>query len=123
MSLNPQLFIILNSSVSVKQLLGAQPLRVYPWDEAPEDPVKPYALYSVFSASPENYVDSVPDIDNLSTQVTIYSDTSDKCTECFIAVRNAIEPKAHMTNFSTPTRDKETKLYSCRLDFDFWENR
>lgn len=121
--MNPDIFPILNASTAVRLLLGSNPLRFYPWGRAPENVRKPYAVYSVYNANPENYLDQVPDIDNKGTQITIYADTADKVESCFIAIRDALEPHGHMLNFSTPALDADTNLYSCLMEFDFWDAR
>lgn len=121
--MNTKLFQILSGSNPVKLLFGSNPMRVYPFGRAPQDPRKPYAVYSVYNANPENYLDNVPDIDNKGTQIDIYADTAEKAEQCFLAVRNTLEPQAHMTNYSTPGVDEETNLYTVRMEFDFWENR
>lgn len=121
--MNPQLFPLLNASTAVRLLLGSNPLRVYPWGEAPAVPRKPYAAYGVYNGNPENYVSNVPDIDNKGTQIDIYAEDATKCAQCFTAIRDVLEPHAHMTSFSTPQRDPETQLYSARMEFDFWEAR
>lgn len=121
--MNPDLFVILNASVPVRLLLGSNPLRVYPWGRAPEKPQKPYAVYAVYNALPENYLDRVPDIDNKGTQINIYANTADSLENTYLAIRNVLEPHAHMTSFSTPALDDDTNLYSCVMEFDFWDNR
>ena len=121
--MNPNIFALLNASNSVKALLGASPLRVFPWGRAPQNVQKPYAVYAVYSATPENYLGSPPDIDNKGTQVNIYAETSASLEACFDAIRNALEPHAHMTNFASPDREAETNLYSARMEFDFWHER
>lgn len=121
--MNPDLFPILDASVDVKLRFGANPLRIYPWDRAPENPRKPYAVYGVYNANPENYLDSVPDIDNKGTQIQIYADTGDSCEKCYKAIRDTLEPHAHMLSFSTPSLDTNTNLYVARMEFDFWESR
>lgn len=121
--INPQLFTLLNASVQVKLNLGANPLRVYPWDRAPENVKKPYAVYAIYNGLPENYLAGRPDIDNKGTQINIYADSAESLEKCFIAVRDALELHAHMTNFSTPAQDADTNLFSCRMEFDFWQSR
>lgn len=121
--MNPPLFSILNNSAPVKALLGSNPLRIFPWGRAPKEVKKPYGVYVVYNAIPENYLGEVPDIDNKGTQLNIYADTSESLQNCFIAIRDAIEPLAHMTSFATPDLDADTDLYSCRMEFDFWDER
>lgn len=121
--MNPPIFSILNASAPVKALLGSGPLRVFPWGRAPQNVKLPYAVYGIYNANPENYLDSLPDIDNKGTQVNIYASDADSLEACFAAVRNALEPHAHMTSFATPDQDADTNLYSCRMEFDFWDGR
>lgn len=121
--MNPDLFLFLNSSVAVKAVLGVEPLRMFPWDRAPANVKKPYGVYAVYNAQPENYLGEVPDIDNKSTQINIYAENSKSLEACYIAVRDALEPHAHMTAFSTPAVNEDTDLYSCTMEFDFWNHR
>lgn len=121
--MNPNLFPILYNSSQVRLLLGSSPLRVFPWSRAPQNPKKPYATYGVYNANPENYLDRVPDIDNIGVQVNIYAATAQSCEDCYIAIRDALEPSAHMLSFSTPDLDPNTDLYVGRMEFDFWEER
>lgn len=121
--MNPELFPILDNSIPVKLLLGTNPLRVYPWNRAPQSPRYPYVTYGLYNGVPENYLDTVPDIDNKGTQVNVYAKTAESCEDCYNAIRNAIEPNAHMTGFSSPDLDPDTNLFIARLEFDFWETR
>jgi hypothetical protein len=121
--MNPDLFPLLFASTPVKALLGASPLRVFPWNRAPQNVEKPYAVYAVYNGNPENYMSNTPDIDNKGTQLNIYGNTSKSVEDCFIAIRNVIEPVAHMTSFSTPALDADTDLYSVTMEFDFWDER
>lgn len=121
--MNPKLFEILENDTLVKMFLGNNPLRVYPWSRAPQNSRKPYAVYGVYNGNPENYLDKVPDIDNKGTQIDIYGDDPDIVEKSAVAIRNALEPYAHMTSFSTIDRDADSDFYGFRLEFDFWENR
>lgn len=121
--MNPELFEILNASVSAKMIFGSNPMRVYPWGKAPQNVTRPYAVYGVFNGLPQNYLDCVPDIDNKGTQVDIYADDPDEAEQAAIVVRSVLEPHAHMISYSTINQDDETELYGFRLEFDFWETR
>lgn len=121
--MNPAIFPILKDNATVKLLLGSNPVRFYPWNRAPQNVTKPYAVYSVYNAIPENYLNGRPDIDNKGTQINIYAQTAKSLQDCFVAIRDALEPYGHMTNFSTPDLDSDTDLFSCRMEFDFWDER
>lgn len=118
-----KVFPILNADSAVKALLGSKPLRVYPWGQAPQNVQHPYATYGVFSAQPENTMDTEPQIDNQGTQIDIWAHTAKSCDECFVAIRNALESSGHMINFQMSVRDNETQLFTSRMEFDFWTAR
>ena len=119
----PPIFQTLKATAAVTALLGTKPLRFYPWGQAPQNPTKPYATYGVFNGNPENYLDRTPDIDNMGTQIDIWATTGKSCDDCFIALRDALEPLGHMITFQSATKDPETQLYTARMEFDFWTPR
>jgi hypothetical protein len=119
----PDLFTLLKANTPVKNLLGTTQLRVFPAGRAPEESIRPYAVYSVVNGTPENYLSGTPSIDNIGTQISVYAETFDSLINCFNAIRNALEPHAHMTNYATPDQDADTNLFSCRMEFDFWDKR
>lgn len=119
--MNPNIFQLLKADSAVTALLGTSPLRVFPFSEAPQNSLKPYVTYGIYNANPENYIDTIPDIDQLSTQIDIWGDTSKSCEQCFNAIRSALEVHGHMTNYSALSRDTETKLFRVTMEFDFWK--
>lgn len=121
--MNSEIFDILNKSNPVKALLGSNPLRVYPWGRAPENPRLPYVVYTMYSASPENYLGTRGDIDRKSVQVNIYADTAARNTSCFNAIRNSLEGKAYLTTYRANEVDEDKDTYSTIMEFDFWESR
>lgn len=121
--MNPDIFPVLNASTAVRLLFGSNPLRFYPYGRAPANVRKPYGVYAVYNANPENYLGQVPDIDNKGTQINLYADTEESLEDCYIAVRNALEPLGYMTSFSNPDLDADTDLFSCIMEFDFWDER
>lgn len=120
--MNPIIFEILSNETEVTSLFGTNPVRIYP-GRAPQNVVKPYAVYSVYNANPENYLDGIPDIENKGVQINIYSNSYSNLEDCFLAIRDALEPHAHMISYTTPDVDSDTNLYSARMEFDSWENR
>jgi len=122
-SITPNIRDILLASPAVVLLLGSKPLRFFPWSEAPEKTVKPYATYGTYSGAPNNYLATTADIDGLGTQIDIWSETVASCEDCFEAIRDALEPIGHLTSFQGVTRDPETRLYNARMEFDFWQAR
>lgn len=121
--MNPPIFALIKANGPCTALLGTNPVRFYPCGRAPKDPPKPYGVYSVYNALPENQLSGTPQIDNKGTQVDLYAEKEDGLKALFLAVRDALEPHAHMTSYSTPSPDNETALFSARLEFDFWDAR
>lgn len=122
--INTDFFDILNNDNQVKFHLGANPLRVYPYGtKINKETKKPYAVYGVFNANPYNYLGTRGDMDLNGIQVDIYADTSQKCVLCFEAIRNAIEGKAYLINYSTPDLDIENGLYHTQMEIDFHVER
>lgn len=98
-------------------------LRITPWEEAPQDTLKPYVTYTVYNGIPENTLDKVPEVDNLGTQVDVWAPTGDACVQLAILVRDALEPVGHMIEVGAMEKDTETKLYRLRMSFDFFTFR
>lgn len=121
--MNPPVFTILNASAPVKSIFGTDPLRVFPFSHAPQNVERPYATYSVYNGVPENTLACTPDVDNMGTQIDVWSEDAEDCLIAASSIRNALEPHAHMTGFQSAEWDEETGLYHSRMDFDFWVNR
>lgn len=115
------LFSILKATPTVTGLLGNPP-RVYPFGRAPQNAILPYAVYTV-EGLPENYLGQVPDIDRADVEVTVYADKPSVAEECFEAIRDAVEPHAHMTSNGDIDRESATDRYAIRMTFTFWQGR
>lgn len=121
--LNSQLFTILNADTPVKTLLGSNPLRVFPWSRSPAKPVLPYAVYSLYDSTPENYIAGAPDTDRKFIQVNIYAKTAESLEACFSAIRGAIEGDGYgyIVRYSANELDADTDLFSAIMEIDFIE--
>lgn len=119
--MNPDIFPILKADSAVTALLGANPLRVYPWASAPEKPQAPYATYGVFNGNPENYQAQAPDITRMGTQIDIWAKSEKSAHEIFDAINAALNNVGHLINYQTVTSDNVTGLYNARMEFDFWQ--
>jgi len=98
-------------------LLGSN---VWRHDDAPQDVLPPYATWFV-SAAPENSLSEIPGIDRATVTVNIYSADDAEVVTIATAVRDAIEPFAHLINTPVDNRDRGgTKLYRIALQFDWW---
>ncbi|MBB1389536.1 DUF3168 domain-containing protein [Shewanella sp. SG44-6] len=122
MSLVP-IFSVCAASVAVTQLLGTNPTRLYPFGQAPQNVVKPYAVWQVIGGSPENYVSGRPDTDTFSLQVDVYAESGSSASNVGDAIRTAIELDAYTTNFNGDSRDEQTGHYRHSFDVDWIVSR
>ena len=119
----PNIFSTCAQNAGVQAVFGTNPTRFYPFGEAPQGTALPYAVFQVVTGSPENYVDCAPDIDTWSIQIDVYDDTVSGCRDAAEALRDAIEPVAHIVGWRGEERDSETRRYRFSFDVDWWESR
>ena len=115
----PPIFATCAASASVKALIGSNPVRLYPFGMAPQGVTLPYVVWQSIYGQPENYINQVPDCDKYSLQVDVYANTESSCRAVAMALRDAIEPVAHITNWRGESTDPETlhKRYSFDVDW------
>lgn len=123
MSMLPPVFQTLKASADVKAIVGTNPPRIYRHGVAPQDVTKPYITWFLVSGTPENTLSETPATDRMSVQVDCWHLTDSGVETLAQAVRDAIEPNAHMTGIVLNERDAETKLFRLALGFDFWPAR
>lgn len=111
------------ASSAVKALLGASPLRLYLFGEAEQSTVKPYATWQTIGGSPENYINQAPDIDSFALQVDCWAATASSVRACAQAIRDAVEPHAHITGWRGESKDVATDLYRLSFDLLWWTPR
>lgn len=123
----PQVFPLLRDNVAVTALIGSNPVRAYRHGTAPQSVVAPYVTWFVVTGNPENTLEDLPRIDRYEVQVDCWSENTGtggtQVENLAEAVRNAIEPSAHMTAVVANTRDQETQRYRIGLQFTFWHHR
>lgn len=119
----PPIFATCRESAAVTALLGAAPLRLYEFGFAPQGVAYPYAVWQVVGGSPENYIDRVPDIDSVTVQVDAYAKTASTARAVAIALRDAIEPVAHVVAWRGESRDPETHNFRVSFDVDWFVHR
>lgn len=110
--------------VPARTLLGPNPLRFYLFGKIPETEGAggtPYATWQVINGSPENYLNRLPDMDAMTLQVDVYGVTQAESTAASVAVRDAIERRAHITFWRSMGQDPDTKLFRFTFTLD-WHN-
>jgi hypothetical protein len=119
----PRIFPIIKNSSACTALLGTNPVRFFPFGEAPEKSAYPYATYFVPTGEPQNQLSSTPDMDRLTTQIDIWAKSGESALGVATALRDALEPHGHMISINDMGRDSRTESYRYRLDFDFFTTR
>lgn len=111
------------ASAAVRALLGEQPLRLFPFGEAPEGVQKPYATWQGIGGAPELNINQSPEIDNFGLQVDVFAATASDARDVILALRDAIEPHAHITRWGGESKDPSTGSYRVSFDVDWWVPR
>ena len=119
----PPIFPIVAASAAAQAALGAAPVRFFPFGAAPQDVALPYAVWQTVGGAPENYLGNLPDADVCTVQVDVYAADTDSAAAAILALRDAIEPHAHVTGYPINARDAETQLYRFGLQLDWWLSR
>jgi hypothetical protein len=118
----PPIFTWLKASNAVKAIIGNTP-RAFRHGDAPQDTTQPYVTWQLVTGVPDNVLNTVPPSDRYTVQVDCWHQTDKGVEDLAKAVRNAIEPYAHMTGMPVNEREKETKLYRIALQFDVLQSR
>lgn len=120
----PPVFEVLSASAMVKAHLGTPPsMRLYPFGEATQNTLKPYVTWHLISGIPANYLGQLPDMDDFRVQIDVWALTQASAIAVAQAIRDAVEPHAHIVNAGNTTRDTETKNYRYMIDAEFFTER
>lgn len=112
----PPLYALLSNDAAVKAIVGD---RIYPHGEAPQDTTRPYVTWFLVSWTPENNLTDLPPSDRATVQVDAWHQTSAGVVSLMTAIRDAIEPTAHVTGIVVNMREPDTRLYRLALQADF----
>jgi hypothetical protein len=105
---------------------GTGPLRFYLFGMAPQNTPLPYAVWQTAYGSPENYINQVPDVDSFGVQIDVYASQSQgpaRARAVAAAIRDAIEPHAHITSWRGDSIDPQTMNHRFSFDVDWIVNR
>lgn len=119
----PPVFSVCAASSAVTALLGTDPVRLYPFAEAPQTTPEPYAVWQLISGAPENFINGLPDMDQYSIQIDCYASSAAGAREVAEALRDAIEPRAHIVRWSQDLIDADTNLRRFSFDVDWFVPR
>lgn len=121
--MHPPIFAVCASAPAVQAMLGTDPTRLYPFGEAPQGTQFPYAVWQIIGGSPENYLAERPDVDFFALQLDVYAADAGTARGAAAALRDVIEPYAHIVAWRGESRDSETKSYRVSFDLDWFVSR
>jgi hypothetical protein len=119
----PPIYATCSDDSGVQAALGTNPCRLYPFGQSVQGGSKPYAVWQIIGGSPENYLDTIPDIDSMGVQVDVYATSVTDARAAAVALRDAIEPVAYITRWGGEMYEVETKLYRVTFDVDWFVHR
>lgn len=115
----PPIFPTAAASAAVRAVLGTAPVRFFPFGAAPQDVALPYAVWQTVGGAPENYLGNLPDADVCTVQVDVYAADPDSAAAATLALRDAIEPHAHITLWLGGKRDDATGRWRSTFRLDW----
>lgn len=116
-------FQVCKADPTVQSLLGGALPRIYPFGEAPQNVVKPYAVYQWVGGLPFNMLNCRPDADSADLQIDVYGLTAASSTDVAKAIRYAVELNCNITSYRGTDREDATKLYRTSFDLTWLVDR
>ena len=116
----PPIYPTLAAWPAVSAIVG---IRVYPHADAPQDVTAPYVTWFMAGGAPVNTLSEPPLVDQMTVQIDCWHATSAGVVALASAVREAVEPHAHIIGYPINAKDTETQLYRLGLQLDWWMSR
>lgn len=116
----PPIYPTLSAWPAVSAIVGN---RIYPHADAPQDVAAPYVTWFMPAGAPVNTLSEAPMVDRITVQIDCWHAMSAGVVQLASAVRDAIEPHAHITGYPINAKDAETQLYRIGLQLDWWLSR
>lgn len=116
----PNIFAPVEADAAVKAILG---VRFYPFGEAPQGVVLPYAVWRTVTGSPENELGDVPITDSWLLQIDVYASSGTSARSCAQALRDVVEKHAYIVGWRGEDRDPDTKNYHYSFDVEWIQAR
>lgn len=124
MSVYDYMFSTAKSSAAVTALLGTTPMRFYKFGKAPQNEIRPYAVYRRVWGNPDNSLSCVPTEDNSGIQVDVYAKQAGDAETVADALRDVFE--LNLISLSRENGDDwepNTGLYYVSRTYEFWMER
>lgn len=122
--MQPPIFSVCAADAAVTAQLGTNPTRLWPFGEAPQDGVLPYAVWQIIpGGAPENFLADRPDIDSFMLQVDVYANSDASVNDVTVALRDAIERHAYIVRWGAQDTSPETGHRHISFDVDWMVHR
>lgn len=115
----PPVFETLSASAAVTAIFGSDPVRIFPFGQAPPSVATPYCVWQIVSGEPENYLATMPDMDNYSIQFDVYGQAG-SVRDAVLALRDAVYPAALVVAMRGEATDTETGLIRHSFDVEWF---
>ena len=97
--------------------------RIFGSGIATQGETRPYIVWQIISASPDNNLSDTPEQDAQRVQVDVYSISEQVCRQLETLVRNALEAQMHIVFGPWSDYESETKLYRWSQDVSWLLDR
>jgi hypothetical protein len=124
--INP-IFTLAAASSAVKALIGSNPMRFWPFREAPQPGQPgyglPYGVHQLAYGSPTAYLGTLPDSDLVGIQVDAYASKASEADELMRALRDSVESRGYVVAYTGEDRESSTGLFRSGFTVEFWADR
>lgn len=125
----PLIFEYVRASQPARALIGANPVRFWPFASAPQPGEAsyrvPYAVWRLVSGTAQDYLSDLPDTDSSMIQIDAWAETPSDARVLMLVLRDAIEPHQNggSTTYNGEDRDPDTGMYRWSFNVEFWQDR
>lgn len=116
----PPVYQTLSAVSAIVAIVGT---RIFGSGSATEGETRPYIVWQIASAAPENNLSTTPEFDDQRVQIDCYAINEKACRELAQLVRNAIEAQVNIVLGPWNDYEPDTKLFKWSMDATWLLNR
>lgn len=116
----PPVYQVLTAVPAIVAIVGD---RIFGSGVATQDKSRPYIVWQIVSANPDNNLSDTPEQDAQRVQVDVYSISEQICRQLETLVRDALEAQMHIVYGPWNDYEVETKLYRWSQDVSWLLDR
>lgn len=117
--MTPRIDNLLASSSGLVAIVGGRIYRT----QADDNALAPYVVWSIITASPENNLSDLPEVDEARIQIDCYSLSQSECRRMSEYAMGVVEPTYHVIFGPTEDKETDTKLWRWSFDLTSFTNR